>query len=105
MINPRLYLVFAIIGTILPWSFYVPFIIQNGVDIPLFLNQVFATGPSSGWAADVLWGTLVFWLWTFFDARENDVPHWWAILIAGCCVGLSLAIPLYFYFRANLRRQ
>lgn len=35
----------------------------------------------------------------FFDSRTLGVAHWWLVLPAGFCVGLSLALPLYLYFR------
>jgi len=97
----RFYILLALLGLILPWAQYVPFIQTEGVNLPLFLRQVFANGPATGFALDVLWATLVFWIWSYFDARQNNVPHWWAALLAGACLGLSVALPLYLAIKTS----
>jgi len=37
----RLYLIAAILGTILPLSQFIPFLMANGFDMPLFCHQLF----------------------------------------------------------------
>lgn len=42
---------------------------------------------------------LVFWVWSFVDARTHHVKQWWLVIPAGFNVGLSLALPLYLFLR------
>ena len=97
----HLYLVLATIGTIIPWLFFGSFFALNGLDIPLFLRSLFANGPAAGFSADVLISIVVFWIWATIDARSKQVRYWWLIFPAGFTVGLSLAMPLYFYLRQS----
>ncbi|MDM7850152.1 DUF2834 domain-containing protein [Pseudochrobactrum kiredjianiae] len=93
------YLAMAIIGTLVPWLFFGSFFALNGLDIPLFLQSLFANGAAGGFSADVLITIVVFWIWSWRDAAKNNVTHWWLVLPASCFVGLSLALPLYLYLR------
>lgn len=99
---PRLfYLVAAIIGTIVPWYFFAVFFMNNGFDIPLFISSLFANGAAAGFVMDVLISLVVFWVWSFADAKTNNVKHWWLVLPASFLVGLSLAFPMYLYMRTE----
>jgi len=96
-----LYLALALLGTVIPWLFFANFISTEGFDIPLFARSLFVNGAAGGFSADVLIALLTFWIWSFYDARKHNVKHWWAVVPAGFCVGLSLALPLYLFFRED----
>ena len=100
-INKNVWLLLAVIGTIVPWILFGQFFALNGIDLPLFLRSLFANGAAGGFSADVLISIVVFWLWAIVDARQHHVRLWWLIFPAGFTVGLSLAMPLYFYLRAD----
>ena len=100
-INKNIWLVLAVVGTVIPWIFFGRFFALNGLDIPLFIQSLFANGPAAGFSADVLISIVVFWFWATIDGRKHNVRLWWLIFPAGCTVGLSLAMPLYFYLRTE----
>ena len=102
MERKHLYIALAILGFILPWMHYIGFIQINGLNIPLFISEIFATAPASGFAADVLWATLVFWIWTYFDSKEHQLPRWWLAFLLGAMVGLSVALPIYLLMREQV---
>lgn len=93
------YFVMAVIGTVVPWLFFGSFFMRQGPDIPLFLQSLFANGAAGGFSADVLISIVVLWVWAWRDAAKNNIAHWWLIFPASFFVGLSLALPLYFYLR------
>lgn len=93
------YLFTAMLGTIVPWAYFGSFFAANGIDIAAFAAGLFANGAAGGFAADVLVSIMVFWVWSWHDARQHHVAAWWLVLPAGACVGLSLALPLYLYLR------
>lgn len=93
------YLAAAVVGTVIPWLFFGSFFVQHGLAIPLFAQSLFANGPAAGFSADVLISILIFWVWSWRDARRHCPDRWWMILPASFFVGLSLALPLYLYLR------
>lgn len=93
------YLAMAVVGTVVPWMLFWSFFVQNGPDIPLFLQSLFVNGAAGGFSADVLISILVFWVWSWRDAARNKVAGWWLVLPGSFFVGLSLALPLYLYLR------
>jgi hypothetical protein len=97
----RFYMIACIIGTIVPWVFFTYFLLENGIDIQKFIVGLFANGAAGGFSADIMISIGVFWVWAYFDAKQKTIKQWWLILPAGCFVGLSLALPLYFYLRCR----
>lgn len=97
----RFYLVAALAGTVIPWAFFAGYFAEFGPWPGSFVLALFANGAAGGFSADVLISILVFWIWSFSDARSLGVERWWLVLPASGCVGLSLALPLYLYLRAD----
>lgn len=100
----RFYLVAAIVGTVVPWIFFARFIATTGLDPLAFIAALFTTAPATGFTADLLLSSVIFWVWSYRDAAETGTRHWWLVLPANWAVGLSLALPLYFLLRETARR-
>nr|WP_321483208.1 DUF2834 domain-containing protein [uncultured Cohaesibacter sp.] len=101
----RFYLVMCVLGTVIPWIFFTSFFAKNGLDIPLFVRGLFSNGAAGGFSTDVMISIVVFWVWSRIDSQRHGVRNWWLILPAGALVGLSLALPLYLYFRQDIDRE
>ncbi|MGW8704437.1 DUF2834 domain-containing protein [Brevundimonas sp. NPDC055814] len=99
MTAKNFYLAMAVVGTVIPWLFFGSFFGTHGPDIPLFLQSLFANGAAGGFSADALITIVIFWVWSWRDARANKVGRWWLVLPASFFVGLSLALPLYLHLR------
>ena len=89
----------AVAGTVIPWLFFGSFLADEGADLPGFVEALFVNGAAGGFSSDVLVSALVFWVWSFGDARSRGVANWWLVLPATLLVGLSLAFPLYLFVR------
>lgn len=99
------YLCAAIVGTVVPWAFFASHFAASGFSIAAFIQALFANGAAAGFSIDVLISIVVFWVWAWHDARQLRVVHWWLIFPAGVTVGLSLAMPLYFFLRVRSAAQ
>jgi hypothetical protein len=100
MTKENFYIVMMVLGTVLPWLFFAPYFAQTGFDIGQFVQSLFmANGLAAGFSTDILLCIGLFWLWSFWDAREQGIRHWWLLLPACSFVGLSLGLPLYLYLR------
>lgn len=94
-----LYLVLCVLGTVLPYSQFIPFVRENGLDVRLFFEQLFSTriGAFFGW--DVIVSSVVLWVFVLVDGRRGGVKNLWAPIAANLAVGVSLGLPLFLYMR------
>ncbi len=97
----KIYLLFAVFGTIVPYVFFGSFMREQGVDLTEFVRQLFATLPASGFTADLLTTSTAFWIWSFREARQRGLRNWWVYVVLNLTVGLSCALPLFLYFRQH----
>lgn len=54
MKRKNVYLLLCFLGIILPYSQFVPWLLQNGLNLPLFWHQLMANRVSAFFGADVL---------------------------------------------------
>lgn len=97
----RFYLICAVVGAVIPWAFFASFFAQSGLNFPLFISNLFVNGAAGGFSSDVLISIVVFWVWSYLDARKLNIRRWWIVLPSSFLVGLSLALPLYLYLRED----
>ncbi len=95
----NIYLLLAIVGTIVPYVFFANFMFEQGNDLTEFVRQLFATSPASGFTSDLLITSTAFWIWSFREARSKRMRNWWLYVVLNLTVGLSCAFPLFLYFR------
>jgi uncharacterized membrane protein len=95
----NIYLALAVIGTVLPYSQFIPFLRENGLDARLFVEQLFATRIGSFFGMDVIVSSVVLWVFVRAEGRRLGMRHLWAPLVAILTVGVSLGLPLFLYLR------
>lgn len=94
-----LYLVAAILGAALPLSALVPFLAAHGFDMPLFFRQLFQNNISAFFGLDVIVSSVVLWLFVFSEGRRRGMNNLWLYVVGNLAVGVSLALPLFLFFR------
>lgn len=92
----------ALTGTALPWFFFASWFAGSTPTFQSIIAALFPNGLAAGFTTDILISMAVFWVWSWHDARQIGLRHWWVVLPAGFCVGLSLALPLYLYKRTAI---
>jgi len=101
-----LYAGLCVIGTVLPYSQFLPFVVEHGLNLRILIQQLFATRSSSFFALDVLVSSVVLVVFVRVDARRLGIKARWAPIAALLTVGVSLGLPLYLYMReAHLERN
>ena len=93
------YLGLCVLGTLLPYSQFIPFVREHGLDLQLFMEQLFVNRVSGFFALDVIVSSLVLWVFVFQEGRRSRVRHLWAPIVANLTVGVSLGLPLFLYLR------
>ena len=94
-----LYLLLALVGLLLPYFFFGSFLAENGLDLHLFFEQLFANDISIFFAVDLVITAIAFWVFLYQEARSCQMRNWWVFVPATLFVGPSFALPLFLYFR------
>ena len=96
----HLYLVFALVGLLLPYSQFLPWIMEHhAMNIPLFIHDMFANQISAFFAMDVIVSAIVLILFTLDEGRRLGMQTLWLPVIATLLVGVSLGLPLFLCLR------
>ena len=95
------YLIFALIGLIVPYYFLISFLMAHGLDARLFLKQLLGTPISTFFAVDLMISSLVFLPFLKQEADRHSVKHSWVYVLALFTVGLSFALPLFLWARES----
>ena len=88
----------TVLGAVVPYVFFIQFFAAEGLGGD-FVGSLFVNGAASGFAADVLISSLVFWIFLFAEARRVGIRHAWAFVVLNLAVGLSCALPLFLWKR------
>jgi hypothetical protein len=57
----QFYLFGAVIGAVIPYVFFIDYLLDCGVNLPDFVMALFANGAVGGFTADLLISSAVFW--------------------------------------------
>jgi hypothetical protein len=100
--RPRhVYLLLCVAGVLLPYSRFVPWLLEHGLNLSLFWRELFANRIGAFFGMDVLVSAVVL---CIFAARESvrlgmGPATSWLTLLAVLSVGVSLGLPLFLYLR------
>jgi Terpene cyclase DEP1 len=99
MNRKNIYLFLCVLGVLLPYSQFIPWLIENGLNVPLFIRQLFANRISGFFGLDVLVSAVV--LVRFFreEGKRLGMRLLWLPIVGLCAVGVSFGLPLFLYLR------
>lgn len=101
MNRKHVYLLFCVLGVVLPYWQFLPWVLENGLHMKLFVQQLFANRIGGFFGMDVLVSAVVL---IFFIRREGlrlGVRYLWLPIAGVLTVGVSLGLPLFLYFRES----
>jgi hypothetical protein len=95
-------LVFCVLGILLPYSQFVPWVIaQHGIPLGLFVRELFANRISGFFGMDVLVSAVVLIFFLRREGKRVGVRHLWLPIVGTLVVGVSLGFPLFLYLRED----
>jgi len=99
-----LWLILAVVGAVLPLAIFfgaIPAIpaVEGGL-----LSAFFANRAAAAASTDVLWASLVFWVWVAADSKQQGRRFPWWLIPINLLVGLCAVLPLYFWAREPAAR-
>jgi Protein of unknown function DUF2834 len=94
-----LYLLLCVLGVALPYSQFIPFLHEHGLNGRLLVEQLFANRISGFFGLDVIVSSVVLWAFVFTEGRRRQMKRLWAYVLCNLLVGVSFALPLFLYAR------
>src|SRR5437016_7880868 len=93
-----LYLVFCLIGLLLPYSQFIPWIMEHhALNMPLFIRDLFANRISAFFAVDVIVSAIVLISFVRIEGTRLGIRLLWLPILATFFVSVSLALPMFLY--------
>ncbi len=93
------YLILCALGVLLPYWQFVPWLAEHGLDLRLFVRELFSTRVGGFFGMDVIVSAGVLCFFVATEGRRLGVRHRWLPVAAVLCVGVSLGLPLFLYLR------
>jgi hypothetical protein len=94
-----IYLVLCFAGALLPYWQFVPWVMQNGLSIPILFRELFAYRISAFFVMDVVVSAVVLLVFIRVESARLNVRRRWLPVLAVLTVGVSLGLPMFLYMR------
>jgi hypothetical protein len=94
-----IYLSLALVGAVLPYSQFLPWLAEHGPDLPLLLTELFSTRAGAFFGLDVLVSAVVLIAFIRREGARRKMSMLWLPVAATCLVGVSCGLPLFLYLR------
>ena len=96
----HLYLLLAVIGLVLPYSQFVPWIAEHhALNVQLFVRDLFANRISAFFAMDVVVSAIALIVFIRTEGKRLGVRLLWLPIVSVFLVGVSLGLPLFLCLR------
>ena len=98
--KPRhFYLICCLLGLILPYSQFVPWLLEHGVNVTLFFGELFANRISAFFVMDVIVSAIVLIWFIQTEGKRLRVRLLWLPTLGTLVVGVSFGFPLFLFLR------
>ena len=95
----RLYLLLALIGAVVPYSQFIPWLAAHGLNLRLLLAELFSGRVGAFFGLDVILSALVLLVFIWREGSTRKIGGLWMPVLATCLIGVSCGLPLFLYLR------
>ena len=94
-----IYLTLCFVGALFPYWQFIPWLMQHGMNLPLFVRELFVNRISAFFGMDVLVSAVVLITFVRIESARLKIPRRWLPVLAVLTVGVSLGLPMFLYMR------
>ena len=95
------YLLLCVLGFALPYWQFVPWVLQHGLNLRLFVGELFASRIGGFFGMDVLVSAVTLIVFSRIESSRLRTRGRIWVVVALLGVGVSLALPLFLYLRED----
>ena len=99
MSKQNIYFILAVLGILLPYSLFLPWLLEHGLDFQLFFSELFANDIAGTGGLDILAVTLVIVVFIVFEGKKLLIKYYWIPALATVFVGVGFGLPLFLCMR------
>jgi hypothetical protein len=93
------YLILLVAGFVLPYSQFLPWAIEHGLDGSLFVRELFSNRIGGFFGLDVIVSACVLIPFVVSEGHRLQMSRLWLPIIGTLLVGVSFGFPLFLYMR------
>lgn len=93
------YGILCILGTVLPYWQFLPWLAAHGLDVPLMIQEAAQMRISAFAWLDVLVSAIVLLGFIVYEGRRLTMKTVWLPILGTVAVGVSLGLPLFLLMR------
>ena len=98
--QPRhFYLIFCLLGFVLPYAQFVPWLLEHGLNVALLLRELFGNRISAFFAMDVIVSAIVLIWFIQSEGKRLRVRLLWLPTVGTLLAGVSFGFPLFLFLR------
>ncbi len=94
-----IYLALCFVGVLLPYWQFVPWVMHHGLNLSLFVPELFANRIGAFFGMDVVVSAVVLIVFMRIESARLTIRRRWLPVLAVLLVGVSLALPMFLYMR------
>lgn len=94
-----IYLLLSLVGFARPYSQFAPWVMTHGIDVSLFIHELFSTRIGGFFGIDVIISAIVLTMFVLVEGRRLKMPKLWIPILGTFLVGVSFGLPLFLYMR------
>ena len=95
----NLYGVLCLLGIVLPYTQLVPWLLENGLNIMLLVEEAAQLRIGAFAWLDVIVSALALVAFILYEGGKLEMPNLWQPVLGTCVVGVSLGLPLFLLLR------
>jgi hypothetical protein len=94
-----IYLFLCVLGFALPYSQFLPWAMEHGLNVRFFVQQLFANRIGAFFGLDVLVSAVALIGFVRVESVRLKMHTMWLPIVSVLLVGVSLGLPLFLYLR------
>ena len=95
------FLLLCFAGIIVPMTQFIPWVLENGLNVPLLIQELFSTRIGAFFGLDVIVSAIVLVVFVLCEGKRLSISNLWIPVAATFCVGVSFGLPLFLYMRQS----
>ncbi len=93
------YGVLSVLGALLPYGMFVPWVMENGIDVSLLAAEAASTRIGAFAWLDVLVSGVVLIAFILVEGVRMRMKKLWLPILGTCAIGVSFGLPLFLLQR------